>query len=93
MPGRLEKEREKAIKRALAQQLRESSIPIDEVVEWLWEDFGKRVRRDWGQVERAIVRDPEITPQDVAVFMIEQGVLPDEGAWDVAPRRGLRGSQ
>ncbi len=92
MPDRAMREWEKAVKRELARQIRESGISLDSVVEWLWEDFGKRVRRDWRAVEREIVRDGEITPQDVAVFMIENDVQPDEGAWDVRPRRGLRGN-
>ncbi len=86
-------EREKAVKRSLLGQVRESGIPLEEVVDWLWEDFGKRVRPSWERVERAILGDPDITPQDLAVFMIDQGVMPEEGAWDALPRRGLRGGK
>ena len=85
--------REKHIKEALMNQLEKSGIPLNEAVEWLWEDFGKKVRRDWRSVRKAVVGDPQVTPQDIAVFMIENGVQPEEGAWDVLPRTSLRGSK
>jgi len=83
----------RAIKEALLRQLKESGIPLEEVQDWLWDDFGKRVKPSWDAVEKAVLGDPEITPQDIAVLMIENDVTPDEGAWDVSPRRGLRGPQ
>jgi hypothetical protein len=84
--------RERAIKEALLDQLEESGIPLEDIVEWLWDDFGKRVQRNWKAVRRAVLGDRDITPQDIAVFMIENDVQPEEGAWDVYPRRGLRAS-
>jgi len=61
-------------------------------VEWLWEDFGIRVRRSWDDVIKAVVDSDEVLPQDLAAFMISMGVEPDEGAWDVVPvARGVRG--
>ncbi|MEB3787826.1 MAG: hypothetical protein GSR78_03620 [Desulfurococcales archaeon] len=71
--------------------MKESRIPPEEVSEWLWEDFGKRVPPRWDRLERAILGEKEITPQDLAVFMIDNGIQPREGAWDVVPlREGLR---
>ncbi|MEB3844950.1 MAG: hypothetical protein LRS48_04640 [Desulfurococcales archaeon] len=85
---------EKAVKGALIDQIvKSNSISENTVSEWLWEDFGKKVRPDWDRLKRAILSDREITPQDLAVFMIENGVFPEEGAWDVMPRVGLRGGQ
>ncbi len=81
----------KAIKRALLRQVKSSRINIDDVLEWLWEDFGKKPARNWKNIEKTILGDNEITPQDLAVFMIDQGILPDEGAWDVEPAKGLPG--
>ena len=85
------KMKERAIKRALLEQLKKTDIDIDEIVEWLWEDFGKKVRRNWQSVESAVLGDSDITPQDLAVFMIDQDILPDEGAWSVEPTSGLPG--
>lgn len=81
----------RAVKRALLGQMRDANVDIDEVLEWLWDDFGKKPARNWRSIERAILGDNEITPQDLAVFMIDQGLLPDEGAWDVEPATGLPG--
>ncbi|MCE4617939.1 MAG: hypothetical protein F7C37_00675 [Desulfurococcales archaeon] len=81
--------KEKAVKQALLRQLRESGVDPAEIVDWLWEDFGKRVKRDWKSIESAILGDSDITPQDLAVFMIDEGLLPDEGAWSVEPATGL----
>ncbi|MCE4605350.1 MAG: hypothetical protein F7C08_02300 [Desulfurococcales archaeon] len=79
--------RERAVKEVLVGQLRSSGIPAREVAEWLWEDFGIRVRGEWSRVERAILSRREITSQDLAVFMIDHGIEPEEGAWDVYPAR------
>ncbi|MGC9112274.1 hypothetical protein [Acidilobus sp.] len=83
--------RDRAIKEALLSQLK-GKVPLDDVIEWLWDDFGLRAKRSWEDVGKVITSSNEILPQDVAVFMIEEGVTPDEGAWSVLPApKGLRG--
>ncbi len=84
------REKNKAVKKALFTQLKGSDITVETVREWLWEDFGKRVRPDWDKIEKTILSSEEITPQDLAVFMIENNVFPDEGAWDAMPLRSMR---
>jgi len=83
--------RRRIVKKALVEQMKMEGVDPREVSEWLWEDFGKRVPPSWARLERAILSEKTITPQDVAVFMIEQGIMPEEGAWDVHPVRGVRG--
>ncbi len=84
--------RDRAVKEALLSQIMNSGkIDIRMMVEWLWEDFGLRVRRDWNVVKRAVLRSPDVSAQDLAVFMIENGVVPDEGAWDARPTVRMRG--
>ena len=85
--------RERAIKLALMDQLERSGLTPREAAEWLYEDFGKRVKPDWPSIRKAVAGDPEVTPQDIAVFMIENDIQPEEGAWDVLPRprKGMRG--
>ena len=85
--------KERAVKEALVQQLKRSGVDLDEVIDWLWDDFGRKARRDWKSIENVILGDNDITPQDLAVFMIDQGILPDEGAWSVEPARGLPGGR
>lgn len=85
--------KDRAIKASLMSQAK-GKIDLEEFVEWLWEDFGIRVSRNWDDVVKAVVDSDEIIPQDVASFMISEGVEPDEGAWDVVPvSGGLRGRE
>ncbi|MGC9209732.1 MAG: hypothetical protein ACP5FT_00445 [Acidilobus sp.] len=90
---RVDRARSRAIKESLMSQAK-GKIDLDEFVEWLWDDFGIRVRRTWEDIYRAVVNSDEVLPQDLAAFMISQGMEPDEGAWDVIPIPGsLRGRQ
>jgi hypothetical protein len=89
MAGRL---RERAVKAALLAQLRSRGVSIDDVLDWLCEEFGIRARRSWRNIERLILRSNEITSQDLVVFMVENGIEPDEGAWDAERVLRLRGS-
>jgi hypothetical protein len=74
--------RDRDIKRKLVEQLRKSGrVRLEEIIEWLWEDFGIRSKFSWRDVERNIVKHDEITPNDLAVFMIEKGVMPREEIW------------
>jgi hypothetical protein len=84
--------REKAIKAALLAQLRSRGVRVDDILDWLWEEFGVKTHRSWRSLERLILRSDEITPQDLVVFMIENGIEPDEGAWDAERVLRLRGS-
>lgn len=73
--------REREIKRELLRIARESGADPREVAEWLWEDFGKRVKPEWSRLERAILED-DVTPQDVAVFLQEAGIaFSEERVW------------
>jgi ABC-type phosphate transport system ATPase subunit len=89
--GRRNVLRERAIKEALVEQLRRAGVSLDEVKEWLWEDYGIRVSGGWERVVRIIARDRNIRPQDLVVLMDEIGVQVDEGAWDVSGVARLRG--
>lgn len=84
--------RERGVKAVLLDQLRSRGASLDKVLEWLWEEFGVKARRSWHAVERLILRSDEITPQDLVVFMVENGIEPDEGAWDAERILHLQGS-
>jgi len=87
--------RERVVKEVLIDQLRSSNIDPGEVSEWLWEDFGVRVKPEWSRIAKAILSSRDITPQDLASFMISVGLMPEEGAWDVYPAKmlGLKKTQ
>ena len=74
--------KERLIKKVLLSQLKGSKkISIKEVIEWLWEDFGIKCKSDWKDVERKIVKSIEISANDLAVFMLENGLKPKEDVW------------
>lgn len=89
--NRSNQSRERAIKSALLRAIRDSGVGLDEVKEWLWEDFGIRVSGGWERVERVVVREKEVRAQDLVAFMDELGLEPDEGAWGVTSVPRLRG--
>ena len=85
------RKRDAAIKEALLSQMK-GKVPLEDVVEWLWEDFGIRSTPSWDRLAKIIISEKEILPQDLAAFMISEGLMPDEGAWDAMPvARGPRG--
>ncbi len=73
---------EKRIKRALVEDLeKKAKDSLDTVVEWLWEDHGVKVSRNWDRVKKTIVSNKSITPQDLVVLMLSMGVEVDEELW------------
>ena len=85
--------KEKAVKAALLKAMRDSGVDPREIAEWLWEDYGVRVKPRWPDIERAVLKERDVTAQDLAVLMIDLGLQPDEGAWDAAPRPSMRGGK
>ncbi len=54
-------------------RLLEGSAQLEEVLEWLWEDFGIRVSPSWDEVRRAIISSREVSARALAVFLVESG--------------------
>ena len=80
---------ERAIKDALFRQVVDN-VPMEDVAEWLYEDFGVKVgRRTWNNYRRAVLKNHDVKPQDIAILLLDHGIQPNEGAWDVQPRRNL----
>lgn len=63
------------MKRALIELIR-NNVELDEVREWLWEDFGARVR-SWEEAERFMMRE-EVTLADLYIFLRENDVEVEE---------------
>jgi len=83
--------REREIKEALLEVLKRGANP-HEVAEWLWEDFGKRVKPSWDRIKRAVM-DSDITPQDLALLLDELGIRYDEEEIWGREYEALRGRQ
>lgn len=84
---RHELQRMRRVKKMLLEQLEEamSRDPklLEELREWLFESFGISVRRGagWEELRRRIASADEVTDRNLAVFMLERGLMPDESAW------------
>jgi len=85
-----DKLRERRIKDMLIDSMMSSGVDPREVAEWLWEDFGVKAKPSWDSIKRVILRNTEITSRDLAVAMIEWGVIPDEGIWLSEPIPGMQ---
>ncbi len=77
------KARSREIKARLVELLERSNASLEEVLDWLWEDFGVRVKADWKAVKRAIVKNSDIEPQDLVSLFNELGIELDEEAWNI----------
>ena len=51
------------------------------IADWLWEDYGLRVKTDWESVRKTILKSREISSRELAVLMINLGVDVDEDIW------------
>ncbi len=52
-----------------------------ELAEWLYEEHGVRVAAEWRRLRRAVLREPTVTPQELAVFLLNHGVEVTEEEW------------
>ncbi len=60
------------------------------VSEWLREEFGLNTRGDWRSIERALM-SPEVTSNEFAVFLEENGIkIPEERWFEILRRYGIR---
>ena len=51
--------------------------------DWLFERFGIKVHSkiSWERLKRIVLRHDEITDRDLALFMLERDLMPDEDIW------------
>ena len=74
-------EQERDLKKILLWNAYEGGLDIEELVEWLYYTAGVRVRRDWCDIEKKILRSREITAREFASFLVTEGVEIDEEEW------------
>jgi hypothetical protein len=63
-----------SVKRGLVEIVRRN-VSLDAVIEWLWEDYGVRVR-DWDKAVRVML-SPRVTLGDLISFLDENDVEVD----------------
>lgn len=71
---------ERRLKEMLLDQAQRAGLGAERLAEWLYEEHGVRARPDWRSVRRAALSSP-VTAQELAAFLIEEGVEVDEDAW------------
>jgi hypothetical protein len=54
---------------------------MEKIVEWLEEDFGISVEKDWGDISEAVINNKEISAKDLAIFLVTEGIVVDESIW------------
>jgi acetoin utilization deacetylase AcuC-like enzyme len=54
---------------------------MEKMVEWLEEDFGISVEKDWGDISEAVINHKEISAKDLAIFLVTEGITVDESLW------------
>lgn len=72
---------ERELKRILLWNARDGGVDLDELVEWLYYAVGVRVRRDWCDVEKKVLKSKELTARELASFLASEGINVDEEAW------------
>ncbi len=78
------------IKMLLLERLEKSGIDLQELVEWVYDEYGIRVRRRWEDVRRVLL-SCEVEPQALAVFMLEHGIEVPEEEWiKVLRKHGIK---
>ena len=73
--------RDRVVKERLVTFMEEKGVDPQTVSEWLWEEFGKKVKPSWREVKRAIVKDSDVTPQDLVLLLYDLGLEVDESLW------------
>ncbi len=82
--------REKKLKEKLLEVLEASGVDPTLISEWVWEEFGKRVKPEWKSIRRVLLSEQEITAQDLISLIDELGLtdrldklnLEGEAGWE-----------
>jgi hypothetical protein len=71
---------ERRLKEMLLEEAERAGLEPWRLAEWLYEEHGVRVRPDPRSVRRAVLSSP-VTAQELAVFLMEEGVEVSEEKW------------
>lgn len=88
---RYQEEKDKRVKERLVKLLESEIVSnkvdedgltlLEKVWEWLRDDFGMNVKREWNDIKIAILNNKEIKARDLAVFLITEGTQIDDSYW------------
>ncbi|ABM81043.1 hypothetical protein [Hyperthermus butylicus] len=81
---------ERKLKEMLLEQAKRAGISPEQLAEWLYESAGIRVKATWHDVEREVLRSDEVSAQELAAYLLSEGVEVDESKWlDILRQHGL----
>jgi len=76
------KSQERAIKRHLIEELLKiKNYKLEEIVEWLWEEYGIKAKPNIEAIRKTILNNDEITSRELAVEILRSGGFVDEELW------------
>jgi len=76
------REKEKKIKEKLVEELLKLKRgKLEELVEWLWEDYGIRTKANMEAIKKAILSSEEITSREIALEILRSGGYVNEELW------------
>ena len=81
---------ERKLKEMLLEQAKEAGINPEQIAEWLYEAAGIRANPAWRDIEKAVLRSDEISAQELAAYLVSEGVNVDEQKWlEILRQHGL----
>ncbi|MEM0060573.1 MAG: hypothetical protein QW726_01410, partial [Fervidicoccaceae archaeon] len=66
---------------------------LNELVEWLWEEYGIKTKPNIEAIREAILRNSEITSREIAIEIIRSGGYVNEDMWLSSDSGNLQNNQ
>lgn len=76
------KDKERYIKKQLLEELLKlKKNKLEEITEWLWEEFGIKTKPNMDAIRKAILGNEEVTSKDLALELLKSGGYVNEELW------------
>ncbi|MGC8753290.1 MAG: hypothetical protein ACP5RO_07190 [Fervidicoccaceae archaeon] len=83
--------KEKYIKKQLVEELLKlKRNKLEEIVEWLWEEFGIKTKPNMEAIRKAIVENDEVTSRELAIEVLRSGGYVNEELWFTPDEGNMR---
>ncbi len=81
---------EREVKKMLLEAAKRGGLSPRSVAEWLREEYGINARPEWRSIEKALL-SPEVTSNEFAAFLVDNGVEVPEEKWiEILRKYGIR---
>ncbi|KSW12271.1 hypothetical protein CF15_05850 [Pyrodictium occultum] len=72
---------ERKLKEMLLRRAREAGMEPAQLASWLYEAAGIRAQPSWRDLERKILYNDDVTAQELAAYLLSEGIKVDEKEW------------